>query len=97
MDDIKFTWDKKKAKLNLQKHKISFEEAVTSFHDNNARFMHDPDHSNVEDRYLLMGMSCSMRILVIVHCYRKDASEIRIISARKADKNEKKQYWEFLK
>ena len=97
MDDIKFTWDKKKAKLNLKKHKVSFEEAVTSFHDGNARFMHDPDHSDAEDRYVLMGMSCSIRLLVIVHCYHENDSEIRIISARKADRHEEKQYWEFLK
>jgi len=97
MNEIRFTWDKKKAKLNLKRHKVSFEEAVTSFNDTNARFMHDPEHSDEEDRYILMGMSCSIRILVTIHCYRENDSEVRIISARKADKQEQKKYWEFIK
>jgi hypothetical protein len=97
MDEIRFTWDKKKAKLNFKKHKVSFEEAMTSFNDSNARLIHDPEHSDEEDRYILLGMSCSIRLLITVHCYRKDDSEIRIISARKADKDEQNEYWEFSK
>ncbi len=96
MADIRCTWDKKKAKLNQKKHKVSFEEAVTVFHDNNARLIHDPDHSDKDDRFILLGMSCSLRLLVISHCYRKHDSEIRIISARKADKKEQTGYSEFL-
>ena len=97
MDELEFAWDKNKARLNLKRHKVSFEEAVTSFNDSNARLIHDPDHSDKEDRYILMGMSCSIRLLVTSHCYRENDSEIRIISARKADKQEQNEYWEFLK
>lgn len=97
MDDLKFTWDKKKAKSDLNKHGVSFEEAVTTFHDGNARLIHNPDHSEEEDRFILLGMSCSIRLLVTVHCYREDDSEIRIISSKKAEKPEQKAYWEFLK
>ena len=97
MDDFTFQWDKNKAQLNRRKHKVSFEEATTSFHDSNARFMHDPDHSEDEDRYVLLGMSCSIRLLVIAHCFRENELEIRIISARKATKREEQIYWEFIK
>ena len=97
MDDLRFAWDKNKAKINRKRHKVSFEEAVTVFDDEKARFMHDPDHSEEEDRFVLLGMSCSVRLLVVIHCYREDDSEIRIISARKASKHEEKKYWEFIK
>ena len=97
MDELRFAWDKKKAKINRKRHKVSFEEAVTVFDDEQARFMHDPDHSEEEDRFVLLGMSCSVRLLVVIHCYREDDSEIRIISARKASKHEEKKYWEFIK
>ena len=97
MDELRFAWDKNKAKINRTRHKVSFEEAVTVFDDEQARFMHDPDHSEEEDRFVLLGMSCSVRLLVVIHCYREDGSEIRIISARKATKHEEKIYWEFIK
>ena len=96
MADIRFTWDSAKAKSNEKKHGVSFEEARTIFYDDNARFDHDPDHSDDEDRFILMGMSDRFRILVVCHCYRVDDTEIRIISARKATRKERQQYEEFL-
>jgi uncharacterized protein len=75
---------------------VSIEEAQTIFYDDNARFAHDPDHSQEEDRFILLGMSARFRILVVCHCYRSDDEEIRLISARKATKLERKQYEEFL-
>jgi len=96
MDEIKFSWDARKAKLNIQKHKVSFEEAATVFYDENARLIHDPGHSEQEDRFVLLGLSSQLRILVVCHCYRGKERIIRIISARKADKQEQKQYGRFL-
>jgi uncharacterized DUF497 family protein len=96
MKHLRFTWDPAKAKLNEKKHGVSFEEAQTIFYDDNARFEHDPDHSQDEDRFILLGMSAKFRILVVCHCYRSDDEEIRLISARKATKQERKEYEEFL-
>jgi len=96
MDEIKFSWDARKAKQNLTKHRISFEEASTVFFDENARLIHDPGHSAEEDRFVLLGLSCKLRLLVVCHCYRGKERIIRIISARKADKQEQKQYGRFL-
>ncbi len=96
MENIKFSWDEKKAKKNLLKHKVSFEEAKTVFGDENARLIDDPDHSEDEDRFILIGLSFSLKMLTVVHCYRDDENSIRIISARKSTKNEEKQYKEFL-
>ena len=97
MKAIHFEWDNKKNFQNIKKHKISFEEAKTVFFDDNARMIFDPDHSDDEDRFILLGLSKFFNILVIVHCYIEDESIIRIISARKANKNEKNYYWELLK
>ncbi len=94
---IRFFWDKRKNASNKKKHGISFEEAETVFYDENARLIHDPDHSEDEDRFILLGMSFNLNILVVVHCYKRDDEIIRIISARKATKNESKQYGEYLK
>jgi uncharacterized DUF497 family protein len=94
--NINFYWDENKAKSNLIKHKISFEEAKTVFDDDNARLIYDPDHSEDEDRFILLGQSCNFKVLTVVHCYRDDENNIRIISARKSTKNEEKQYKEFL-
>jgi hypothetical protein len=91
-----FSWDKDKAETNRIKHTVSFEEARSVFIDPNARIIFDPDHSQTEDRYILLGLSSSLRLLVVCHCYRKDEEEIRIISARKANKKEQKQYRSFL-
>jgi len=92
MDEIKSSWDARKAKQNSQKHKVSFEEAATVFYDENAIEFFDPDHSKNEDRFLMLGLSWRLRILVVSYCLRKHGSEIRIISARKATKKEGKFY-----
>lgn len=90
--DVKFIWDDRKAKQNLRKHKVSFEEAATVFYDENAIEFFDPDHSKNEDRFLMLGISWRLRILVVCYCFRKKGSQIRIISARKATKKEEKYY-----
>ena len=95
MDKIKFSWDKNKAQSNLKKHQISFKEAKTVFDDENARLIFDPDHSEDEDRFILLGYSCTSKILTVVHCYRDDEQNVRIISARKSTKHEENQYREF--
>ena len=93
MNDIQFEWDEKKNRANKRKHNVSFEEAQTVFLDENAIRFFDPDHSKDEDRFLMLGMSFTLRVLVVCHCYRQDDSVIRIISARKADKREQSDYW----
>ncbi|MGK7898583.1 MAG: BrnT family toxin [Xenococcus sp. (in: cyanobacteria)] len=92
MNRLSFEWDNEKNRINQQKHSISFEEAKSVFYDDQAIQFWDADHSNAEDRFLLLGRSSKMRILLIVHCYREQESVIRIISARKATKNERKYY-----
>jgi len=96
MNTIRFDWDKNKAKMNLAKHKVSFEEAQSVFDDDNARLIFDPDHSESEDRFILLGLSCSLKILTVVHCYKDENNVIRLISARKATKRETKNYKEYL-
>lgn len=96
MKQIEFEWDIAKSRSNKKKHGISFEEAQTVFADFNARLISDPDHSNDEDRFVLLGMSELLRILVICHCYRENDTRIRIISARKAQRKEIETYEEFL-
>ena len=92
MSDIRFEWDERKNRENRQKHKVSFEEAQTVFLDEDAIRFFDPDHSEDEDRFLMLGMSFTLRVLVVCHCYRAEDSVIRIISARKADKQEQAEY-----
>ncbi len=94
MNDIRFDWDKDKAVANKRKHGVSFEEAVTIFYDENALEFHDPDHSEDEDRFIMVGLSFKARTLVVSHCLRESGSLIRIISARKATKQEARRYWE---
>jgi len=96
MNKITFSWDENKAQTNLVKHKISFNEAMTVFDDENARLILDPDHSQDEERFILLGFSCNSKILTVVHCYRDNEENIRIISARKSTKQEERQYKEFL-
>jgi uncharacterized DUF497 family protein len=91
-----FEWDENKAKTNLKKHGVSFEEAQSVFFDENARIIPDPDHSINEDRFIILGISLNVKLLVVCHCYRENEKSIRIISARKATKPEAKQYQEFL-
>jgi uncharacterized DUF497 family protein len=93
MNDIQFEWDERKNRENKRKHKVSFEEAQSVFLDENALRFFDPDHSKDEDRFLMLGMSFALRVLVVCHCYREGDSVIRIISARKADKREQSDYW----
>ena len=85
---IKFDWDASKAALNLKKHGVSFDEAQSAFYDDFAMQFFDEDHSDHEDRFLLLGMSSEANLLLICHCERADAGVIRIISARKATKRE---------
>ncbi len=96
METIQFEWDPNKAIKNLAKHKVSFEEAQTVFNDENARLIFDPDHSESEERFILLGLSHSLKMLVVVHCYKDTDNIIRLISARKATKSEEKQYKESL-
>ncbi len=97
MEQLIFDWDDRKDFSNQQKHGISFEEAMSIFEDENALLIHDPAHSDDEDRFVLLGMSGRLRILVVCHCYRKVDDVIRIISARKATGKEHKSYWEKVK
>jgi len=90
MSKLAFSWDDDKAKQNRKKHKVSFEEASTVFFDENAVEYFDPDHSEGEDRFLMLGISCRLRLVVVCYCLRKDGSEIRIISARTATKKEQR-------
>ncbi len=91
MNSLRFEWDARKATANLKKHGISFEEAKSVFFDERAKLIEDPDHSEDEDRFILLGLSHSLRIVVVCHCYR-DENVIRIISARKATVRELKEY-----
>lgn len=95
MDSITFSWNEKKDKTNQIKHSVSFEEAKTTFADEYGRFLPDPDHSEDEDRFILLGLSNQANLLMVCHCYREEVDVIRIISARKASKTEIKQYKEF--
>ena len=96
MKELKFNWDKNKATKNFVKHKVSFEEAQSVFDDDNARLIFDPDHSEDEDRFILLGLSYSLKVLVVVHCYKDKENIIRLISARKATKPEEINYKEQL-
>ena len=96
MGNIEFAWDSRKARANLAKHGVSFEEAETAFLDDNGRLLDDPDHSDNEDRFVLLGYSLSARCLIVSHCYRESDTVIRLISARLATANEEKEYWSFL-
>ena len=94
MDELRFEWDERKSRSNKKKHGVSFEEARSVFLDENARLIDDPDHSEDEDRFILMGISETLRVLVVCHCYREGGDVIRIISARRADPEERSSYEE---
>lgn len=93
MKRIEFEWDEKKDKSNTRKHGISFGEARTVFYDEYAIQFFDPEHSEEEDHFLLLGASFNLKALVVCHCFREKETIIRIISARKADKDEEQFYW----
>jgi uncharacterized protein len=90
---IPILWDDRKNEVNKKKHGGSFDEAKTVFYDENAIRYYDPDHSDDEDRFLMVGVSQKLRILIVCHCFREDDSVIRIISARKATKGEEDNFW----
>ena len=92
MADLEFTWDDAKARSNAKKHGVSFDEAQSAFSDERARVIDDPDHSDDEDRFILLGMSSKSRILIVVYAYRDKESQIRVISARKATPQERALY-----
>jgi len=93
MSNLRFVWDEEKNRVNARKHGVTFDEARTAFHDENAKVYFDPDHSETEDRFLLLGLSFHLRVLVVCHCYRESELVVRIISARKATKIEQEAYW----
>ena len=97
MSDLTFKWNNRKASENKRKHGVSFDEAKTAFLDENARLIPDPVHSDGEDRFVLLGLSIQLRLLLVCHCYREEGNVIRIISARKADRSERTQYSEYLR
>ena len=97
MSDLTFEWNDRKASENQRKHGVSFDEAKSAFLDENARLIRDPEHSDDEDRFVLLGLNIQLRLLLVCHCYREEGNVIRIISARKADRSERKQYSEFLR
>jgi uncharacterized protein len=92
MRELRFEWDPPKEAANRRAHGVSFIEAQTVFSDELARFQHDPDHSETEDRVLLLGLSSALHLLVVCHTYRKKDDTVRIISARKATRKEQRQY-----
>ena len=95
MNEITFQWDDKKNQANQRKHGVSFEEARSVFLDDRGVEFYDDKHSEWEDRFLLLGVSSRLRLLMICHCRREEGHVIRIISARAATKNEQKHYpWE---
>jgi len=89
---MRIIWDENKNRENIKNHHVSFEEAQTVFYDPNGKLIDDPDHSDEEDRYIILGLSKILHLLVVCHCYRENDETIRIISARKATKKETKYY-----
>jgi uncharacterized DUF497 family protein len=92
VDGIRFEWDLAKDRANQRKHGVAFDEAKTVFYDDHALLLEDPEHSGAEERYVLLGLSSKLRILLVCHCYRASDEVIRIISARRADKQERDDY-----
>ncbi len=92
MNLLQFEWNSRKASANLKRLGVSFEEAKSVFYDERAKLISDPDHSEDEERFILLGLSHSLRVILICHCYRSKGNVIRIISARKAVNRELKAY-----
>jgi len=93
VSNIGFAWESRKAQSNVKKHGITFEEAQTAFLDEYGRLIDDPEHSEQEERFVLLGYSFQARCLIVSHCYRESGSVIRIISARRATPKEERVYW----
>ncbi len=89
---LRFEWDDRKNAQNRRKHGVSFEEAQTVFFDGQALLIADPDHSKQEERFILLGLSSALRTLVVCHCYRREGEVVRLISARRADRQERELY-----
>jgi uncharacterized protein len=94
MPALRFEWDPAKATANLRKHGVSFQEAESAFSDENGLLLHDEDHSDADPRFVLLGLSAALRVLVVVHCYRAAGATIRIISATKAERGQYVARWE---
>ena len=92
MSTLRFAWDDQKAVANFKKHGVRFEEAKSVFVDERAKLIDDPDHSEDEDRFVLLGLSSALRLLLVCHCCRSEGNVIRIIAARKAIAREFKSY-----
>ena len=92
MSTLRLEWDERKAAANLKKHGVSFDEAKSVFVDERAKLIGDPDHPEDEDRFVLLGLSSALRLLLVCHCYRSEGSVIRIVSARKATAKESRSY-----
>ena len=90
--DMIFDWDENKARVNENKHGVSFLEAMSAFNDNDALIMSDDEHTDDEDRFILLGISSVANLLMVCHCYRGEDEIIRLISARRANKREAKKY-----
>ncbi|MCL2188457.1 MAG: BrnT family toxin [Defluviitaleaceae bacterium] len=98
LGNMVFNWNETKAETNEEKHGVSFEEAATAFRDENAQLYDDEEHSEDEERFILLGYSKISRLLIVCHCYRGNNDDvIRIISARKAEKPERRKYEERVK
>ena len=96
MSRVCFEWNERKSRRNRTKHGVAFEEARTAFFDENARVAADPDHSEDEERFVLLGFSTRLRLLVVCHCWRGEDEVIRIIYARKATARERDEYRRWL-
>ena len=92
VSELRFEWDAAKSRANERKHGVSFDEAETVFVDENGLLIDDSEHSEEEERFVLLGLSAKLRMLLVCHCYREDEDLIRIISARKATKPERDEY-----
>ena len=92
MSTLRFEWDQRKAAANAKKHGVSFDEAKSVFVDEHAKLIDDPDHSEDEERFVLLGLSSALRLLLVCHCTRSEGNVIRIVSARKANTQESRFY-----
>ena len=92
MKELRFEWNEAKNKANVQKHGVSFEEAKSVFFDEYGLYIADPDHSETEDRFVLLGLSAKLRLLLVCHCFEADHGLIRVISCRKANRREMSLY-----